>query len=177
MRLSGNLVKQNRHVRLDLLFSYMLELDMRRKTVYFVYRQYDRTGKPLYFGCTSMPKVRFAAHRSQSPWYRRIAKVRMESYFSKAEAYLAEREAILQEQPCYNVFDRTDKRAKKERFQQLRADGWTLQRIGDDEEPKITRQRVFQILTDEDFRISFGDLRSRRNRWKAKARNGRRKAM
>lgn len=70
---------------------------------YFVYRVFDATDTLLYIGCTMAPWQRFTAHRAQSAWYPRAARVTWQFAGQQADARWVERKAIMSERPLHNV--------------------------------------------------------------------------
>jgi len=121
---------------------------MDRKT-HFVYKQYDEQNQLLYVGCTSAPRVRMALHRNNSPWFSKIDRVEIKAFTSKLEAVSEETRSIVKDQPKFNIAKKTRGYALKEKFQKLRDQGLTLQAIGELEYPKVSRQYVHQVLTDD----------------------------
>jgi len=67
-----------------------------------LYRHYDAKGKLLYIGVSLSAVLRLNGHCVGSPWFSRIAVVRIEHYLSHTEARHKEREAIALERPKYN---------------------------------------------------------------------------
>ncbi len=67
-----------------------------------LYRHIDDTGRLLYVGCTSMPLVRVMTHLYGSEWARRIVRIDLEHFDTKAEALAAEQHAARTEAPLYN---------------------------------------------------------------------------
>ncbi len=122
---------------------------------YWVYRQYDKNGRLLYIGCTSMPDIRMTLHRnkpSHCHWFSKIETVKFTGFDSKAKAYAAESTAISREKPRHNVFKRVDYAKKRKEFKALRAKGITMREIGEREKPKVSRQYVWQILHNQNLR-------------------------
>jgi predicted GIY-YIG superfamily endonuclease len=68
-----------------------------------LYRFYDETGALLYVGISSDPGRRFAQHRSDKPWWHAITEIRVQPMPSRKAALKAEREAIKNERPRFNV--------------------------------------------------------------------------
>lgn len=68
-----------------------------------VYRCYDRDGALLYIGATGNLAKRLDKHRGSSVWHPRIARVESEPFPSLQAALAAERSAIREEQPPYNI--------------------------------------------------------------------------
>lgn len=70
---------------------------------YFLYRMYDRRGRLLYLGCSSNPANRVRTHYLTRWWGQYVVRVVLsEPYDTQEEAYRAERQAILAEQPVHN---------------------------------------------------------------------------
>lgn len=68
-----------------------------------VYRFYDVAGSLLYIGYSSELLTRLTGHRLQSPWFPKVATVKVEHYATREEAKLAEKAAIECERPRYNI--------------------------------------------------------------------------
>ena len=67
-----------------------------------VYRLFDRSTL-LYIGYTGNVPVRFQQHARRSPWWKEVTSVKFAFYTSQEEAREAERTAILNEKPFYNI--------------------------------------------------------------------------
>ena len=67
-----------------------------------LYRHFDSNNKLLYVGISSAPLIRIAKHTGRS-WGQRIARVDLQQYPTREEALIAERTAIQNEQPEWNV--------------------------------------------------------------------------
>ena len=125
-------------------------------TPHFVYRCYDASGKLLYVGCTAMTIARRSAdHRSARWWFTKVVKITKRRFPSKAEALLAEAIAIQRDKPQYNVNKTNRVLPRKIKFQELRAKRWSLQRIGANETPPVSRQYVWEVLNDGQFSNQF----------------------
>ena len=70
---------------------------------HYVYRQYDVNGQLLYVGAAACVWNRMVGHKRDAEWIELVAGVDIESFPSKAEALIAERRAIFEERPIYNV--------------------------------------------------------------------------
>ena len=68
-----------------------------------LYRHYDAEGKLLYVGISLSAVIRLAAHKHSSEWFDRIAMVKIERFQNRRAALVAERAAILTEDPEYNT--------------------------------------------------------------------------
>lgn len=70
----------------------------------FVYRAFGADGSLLYVGVTSNPALRVGKHASTRPWWpREVRDVSWETYDNREAALAAERKAIEEEHPRYNV--------------------------------------------------------------------------
>lgn len=67
-----------------------------------VYRFFDKTGALLYVGITHNPGSRWSGHTSRA-WWQDVANTSIEPYPDRASAQAAEKRAILDEQPRYNL--------------------------------------------------------------------------
>ncbi len=129
--------------------------------MHFLYRCFDAKGKLLYIGASINPLARAYGHALNSPWFKKAAHITLVHLdISKDAVNIVEREAIHSEQPKHNVFHKSlsaqpkanleylrylEKCEKKAAaMKQLRANGWTFQRIAT--KYKISRQRVHQML-------------------------------
>lgn len=72
------------------------------RTPHAVYRFYDKLDRLLYIGCTIEPDVRFAAHKSK-PWWPEVTRSVITWYECYGAAHIAEKEAISEEKPLYNI--------------------------------------------------------------------------
>ncbi len=72
-----------------------------------VYRHFADDGALLYVGVSLSAVMRLYDHR-QSKWWGKIAKVTIEKYQTREEAFRAEKRAIIDEAPQYNL-DRNPK--------------------------------------------------------------------
>lgn len=74
---------------------------------HFVYRAYDHEYRLLYVGVTHNLTQRFTTHRSQSPWFREMATVRLIGPFvglnARRRAMAVESSIIRTEKPAYNA--------------------------------------------------------------------------
>lgn len=72
-------------------------------TEFHVYRHFDVDGNLLYVGCTSNLKARKSQHRAVSKWWPVIDRIETEGPMIQRDALDAERKAIEDERPGYNV--------------------------------------------------------------------------
>ena len=68
-----------------------------------LYRFFDANDELLYVGISMTPWERFRQHRQDKSWWVDIRKTTMEPYPSRAAVMAAERTAIIEERPRYNV--------------------------------------------------------------------------
>lgn len=68
-----------------------------------VYRAYSADDELLYVGATTQPGQRLAAHGRSKDWWREVATIKLAHFPSPALAQAAEREAIQNENPRYNL--------------------------------------------------------------------------
>lgn len=71
--------------------------------VAWLYRMYGKNNELLYIGISKSAFARFEQHSHTQPWINQVARWEREPYPSRAEALEAERTAIIQEHPKYNV--------------------------------------------------------------------------
>jgi predicted GIY-YIG superfamily endonuclease len=70
---------------------------------WYVYRFFDPDGQLLYVGVTSDPHKRWLQHQRRSPWASLADTVSLEWYAYEDLALIAERRAIRDESPRFNV--------------------------------------------------------------------------
>lgn len=68
-----------------------------------LYRYFDADELLLYVGISKQPINRLGQHRQDKSWWEQISTVRIERYRTRAEALDAERDAIINECPIYNI--------------------------------------------------------------------------
>jgi hypothetical protein len=72
-----------------------------------LYRHYDADGKLLYVGISLSAVIRLAAHKQTSEWFNRIVQIKIERFSNRRAALIAERTAILAENPEFNTLGMT----------------------------------------------------------------------
>lgn len=78
-----------------------------------LYRHYNHKNELLYVGVSINVFTRLKHHKYYSQWFDQITKVTIDRYNSRSECLLAERDAILTEDPKHNI-RRSKKGVKKE---------------------------------------------------------------
>lgn len=68
-----------------------------------LYRAYDDRDRLLYVGISDGEFIRLAQHAANAPWTGYAVKVTLERYTLRADAEVAEQEAIAGEDPVWNV--------------------------------------------------------------------------
>lgn len=69
-----------------------------------LYRHYDADGRLLYVGISHDSSIkRLAGHKSHSTWFPIIRRIDIEHFTSKKLAMEAERNAVITENPIYNI--------------------------------------------------------------------------
>lgn len=68
-----------------------------------LYRFYDEVGVLLYVGITADPGARFKQHRGDKAWWTQVVNIRIEKFPTRAAVLAAERTAIREERPLWNV--------------------------------------------------------------------------
>lgn len=68
----------------------------------WLYRLYSRDAL-AYVGVSSDPKARFIKHRRTKAWWSTVTRAELCWHPSRAAAFAAEREAISNERPIYNI--------------------------------------------------------------------------
>lgn len=71
-----------------------------------LYRFYDKADELLYVGLTCNPPGRLATHRRDKPWWTTITRIELETFPSRSSCMSAEKLAIKNEHPRFNVIDR-----------------------------------------------------------------------
>ena len=72
-------------------------------TTHFLYRFFDDAESLLYVGITGSLEYRIGTHRSKKPWWDLVATLTVERFPSRREAEVAERIAIRDEAPVFNI--------------------------------------------------------------------------
>ncbi len=70
---------------------------------YYLYRHFDQGGILLYVGIALNPVYRLSQHRNTSPWYWSIARIEISRFETREESEAAERDAIQNERPLFNL--------------------------------------------------------------------------
>jgi predicted DNA-binding transcriptional regulator AlpA/predicted GIY-YIG superfamily endonuclease len=78
-----------------------------------LYRHFDKHGDLLYVGISLNAAARLSQHRNK-PWFAQIANVTVEKFATREEALAAEKRAIMDELPRFNVAMAAD-RERRER--------------------------------------------------------------
>jgi hypothetical protein len=68
-----------------------------------LYRAYDARDRLLYVGISDGEFIRLAQHAASAPWTMYAATITLKRYVRRADAEQAERAAILDEDPVWNV--------------------------------------------------------------------------
>ncbi len=68
-----------------------------------LYRFYDASGVLLYVGITADPGVRFKKHRGDKAWWTEVANIRIAKHPTRTAVLAAERRAIREERPLWNI--------------------------------------------------------------------------
>lgn len=68
-----------------------------------LYRYFDNKGNLLYVGVSVNTFIRMTQHRTKSAWFFLATRTEIENYKSRGEALKAERRAIKNENPAYNI--------------------------------------------------------------------------
>lgn len=68
-----------------------------------LYRLFDHQGNLLYVGIAGNPGRRFAQHSGDKHWWGDVAETTLTHFDTRAEALRAEKRAIRDEHPAYNV--------------------------------------------------------------------------
>ncbi len=107
---------------------------MRQTTLY---RHFDSDENLLYVGISSRPWKRMVEHKV-SCWYDKIHNITLQHYESREEAIKAEREAITEENPIFNI----------QRYQ-------TIKKQNEKEKQIIDNSRLNHISSIVHYRVSY----------------------
>lgn len=69
---------------------------------HILYRHFDAEGNLLYVGVSLSSLSRLRAHSHRSSWFRRVARIDLEHFDTRAQALAAESRAIANESPRHN---------------------------------------------------------------------------
>lgn len=72
-------------------------------TTHALYRFFDAGGDLLYIGITNDPGRRWGRHASDKPWWQEVDRIEIERHPDRESVLTAERKAIREEHPRYNV--------------------------------------------------------------------------
>jgi hypothetical protein len=72
-------------------------------TTHALYRFFDVGGDLLYIGITNDPGRRWSRHANDKPWWHEVDRIELERYPDRVAVLAAERKAIQDEHPRYNV--------------------------------------------------------------------------
>lgn len=70
---------------------------------FHLYRHFDAAGILLYVGVSLSALNRLAAHRRKAPWFWSIARVEISRFDTREQSLEAERTAIVNERPLFNI--------------------------------------------------------------------------
>lgn len=70
---------------------------------FVLYRFFDGDGRLLYIGLSGGFGKRLTSHRGTKDWWPEVVRIELERYPDMASVLAAERTAIMNEQPLYNV--------------------------------------------------------------------------
>jgi hypothetical protein len=68
-----------------------------------LYRHFDKDGRLLYVGVSLSAIVRLASHKQASEWFDQVTTVIIETLPTREAALIAEKLAIQNEKPLYNI--------------------------------------------------------------------------
>ena len=68
-----------------------------------LYRHYNTTGVLLYVGISISAIRRLSQHSNQARWFNQIAMIKIEKFETREEAQFAEKQAIQNEAPLFNI--------------------------------------------------------------------------
>lgn len=115
-----------------------------------LYRHFDEAHQLLYVGISLSTFARLSQHRFHSSWFAKIKSVEIEHFETRAEAMAAEREAIKNESPMFNIaMKKTMAQIEEERRQLGRQASVKDARI-EEEKNAITRYVGYQLAYEMD---------------------------
>jgi hypothetical protein len=76
---------------------------MKDERPHALYRFFDAGGDLLYVGITNDPGRRWGRHANDKPWWHEVDRIEIERYPDRTSVLAAERKAIHDEHPRYNV--------------------------------------------------------------------------
>lgn len=68
-----------------------------------LYRFYGKDSDLLYIGITATPNERWKQHSKDKPWWEEVENIAVDKYRSRQSVLEAERNAIIEEKPKYNI--------------------------------------------------------------------------
>ena len=102
----------------------------------FLYRHFDGKDRLLYVGVSLNVIKRSIQHRSYTHWYSKIRRMEMKPFKTREEALAAEQEAILRENPLYNLQHPSPEEQEEEetvsRMEASRTNLFEMLDVGDD---------------------------------------------
>ena len=69
----------------------------------FLYRHFNKEGQLLYVGISLSAINRLTQHQKKASWFEEIVTMTMEPFLSKDDSLAAEKRAIKEEKPKYNI--------------------------------------------------------------------------
>ena len=71
--------------------------------MHHLYRHFDKKGVLLYVGVSVNALIRLNQHKHTSSWFADIASVTIENHLSREAVLIAEKKAVVEEKPLYNI--------------------------------------------------------------------------
>jgi hypothetical protein len=93
-------------LKIKVSVAYLLPGESIKGVEGFLYRHFSASGDLLYIGATRMIDRRNMQHKYMSHWFHKIKNITVEKYDSIYDAQKAEKKAIAEENPKYNIADR-----------------------------------------------------------------------
>lgn len=142
---------------------------------YHLYRHFDENGRLLYVGQSINALKRLVEHKQQSNWFLSIAKVEIKQFPTKKDAFEAEQQAILEENPVFNLCRPNPKKRniyKPRPFKTLaqKIDDYAIQQRGASERRQAARDMADAGKTYQEIGDEYGVTRQRAQFMVAKAR-------
>lgn len=138
--------------RIDDVLQYLAEKENTESTE--LYRHFDDEGKLLYVGISINALIRWLQHKANSKHANRVSRITIERFETRNKAIFAEKKAIRDEKPEFNVSHNPGKIHKKK----------TLKVLSDSEKPLlgltetaaflgIPRRTLYRMLQERRFPV------------------------
>ena len=111
-----------------------------------LYRHFDSENKLLYVGISLSTFARLSQHKDHSEWFKKIARVSIEHFETRQDAMAAEKKAIKNEDPMFNIAMKKTmaeiEKEDKEREAKLRAEQIRIEQVAKEENKEIINRFI-----------------------------------